>query len=93
MLEFAQTVVPYVFAGAGALAIWSAIDSIGCQLQTIQSLLAEANRLAKEAHDAPSLAFEYVTCGGCGESVRTGADGFTPAPHDCQFEKYAMHSN
>lgn len=93
MLEFAQAVTPYVFAGAGVFAVWSSIESVRGHLVTIQDLLYAQNNILRRAHDAPSLAFEYVTCGGCGESVKTGDDGFTPAPHDCQYEKYSMHSN
>ena len=93
MLELAQAVTPYVFAGAGIYAVWSAIESVRGHLVTIQNLLHSQLLLQHRIHDAPSLAFEYVTCGGCGESVKTGEDGFTPAPHDCQYEKYSMHSN
>jgi len=93
ILTIAQSTAPYVFGGAGVFALYTIANEIKGHVWAIQELLADyrliqgalAKDIAaiKESAVGPSLAFEQVMCGGCGQTVPTGDDGFSPAPHDC----------
>lgn len=79
-LETIRVLIPYVFGFMGIFTLYSIADSINENLYAVRCLLIEYKR----SQDQTDLTFEYVTCAGCGQSVSTGTDNFTPAPHNCE---------
>lgn len=73
-----------VFSGAGFMTTFALIKTVQDQLDAIAELLnAYAAMKDKNGFNDYLVSFETVTCGGCGDSVPTGEDGFTPIEHDC----------
>ena len=79
-IETIRVLIPYAFGFMGIFALYSIADSINENLYAVRCLLMEKRAI----DNSKDLAFEYVTCAGCGQSVRTGEDQFTPASHDCE---------
>ena len=82
-VEIIREVLPYAFGAVGVYSLYSIADTINENLYAIRKVMLD-NRELQNSND---LYFETVTCGGCGESVRTGVDGFTPIEHDCKFNR------
>lgn len=87
-MQYAQLGATLVFCGAGFMTTYALIKTVQDQLDAVAELIASLN--VRPGYDFTIdndlLTFETVTCGGCGQAVKTGPDGFTPIEHECFIE-------